>query len=81
MSEKPVECLHTHVSQASACYQYCEDLTNPQRGGPKEDNDYLRVTTHAVVRAVIQGDDGIKLQVDVVGLDLTALIDTRQVVE
>ena len=33
----------------------------------------------AVVRAVIQ--DGIKLQVDVVGLDLTALIDTRQVVE
>jgi hypothetical protein len=25
--------------------------------------------------------DGIKLQVDVVGLDLTALIDTRQVVE
>jgi len=34
----------------------------------------------AVVRAVIQDDDGIKLQVDV-GLDLTALIDTRQVVE
>jgi len=25
--------------------------------------------------------DGIKLQVDVVGLELTALIDTRQVVE
>jgi len=25
--------------------------------------------------------DGIKLQVDVVGLDLTALIDTRQVAE
>jgi hypothetical protein len=25
--------------------------------------------------------DGIKLQVDVFGLDLTALIDTRQVVE
>jgi hypothetical protein len=25
--------------------------------------------------------DGIKLKVDVVGLDLTALIDTRQVVE
>jgi len=35
----------------------------------------------AIVRAVIQDDDGIKLQVDVVGLDLTALIDTRQVVE
>jgi hypothetical protein len=30
---------------------------------------------------VIQGDDGTKLQVDVVGLDLTALIDTRQVVD
>jgi len=25
--------------------------------------------------------DGIKLQVDVVGLELTALIDTRQIVE
>jgi len=35
----------------------------------------------AVVRAVVQDDDGTKLQVDVVGLDLTALIDTRQVVE
>jgi len=34
----------------------------------------------AVVRAVVQ--DGIsKLQVDVVGFDLTALIDTRQVVD
>jgi len=33
------------------------------------------------VRAVIQDDDGVKLQVDVVGLDLTALIDTRQVAE
>ena len=33
----------------------------------------------AVVRAVIQ--DGIKLQVDVVGLDLTAQIYMRQVVE
>jgi len=30
----------------------------------------------AVVRAVIQHTDGIKLQADVVGLDLTALIDT-----
>ena len=35
----------------------------------------------AVVRAVIQDDDGTKLQLDVVGLDLAALIDTRQVVE
>ena len=34
-----------------------------------------------VVRAVIQDDDGTKLQVDVVGLDLTALNDLRQVVE
>ena len=34
----------------------------------------------AVVRAVIQQIDGIKLQVDVVGLDLTPLIDTKQVV-
>jgi hypothetical protein len=30
---------------------------------------------------VIQDDDGTKLQLDVVGLDLAALIDTRQVVE
>jgi len=48
--------------------------------------DHVRVNLHrgkiedAVVRAVIQ-DDGTKLQVDVVGLDLTALIDTRQVVD
>jgi len=35
----------------------------------------------AVVRAVIHDSDGLKLQVDVVGLDLTALIDTRQVVD
>ena len=49
--------------------------------------DKIRVNLHhgkiedAVVRAVIQHTDGIKLQVDVVGPDLTALIDTRQVVE
>jgi len=36
---------------------------------------------NAVVRVVIQLTDGTKLRVDVVGLDLTALIDTRQVVE
>lgn len=35
----------------------------------------------AIVRAVIHDNDGIKLQVDVVGLDLTALIDRRQVVD
>jgi len=49
--------------------------------------DKIRIKLHrgkiedAVIRAVIQDDDGIKLQVDVVGLDLTALIDTRQVVD
>ena len=48
--------------------------------------DKIRVNLHhgkiedAVVRAVIQDDDGTKLQVEVVGLDLTALIDTWQVV-
>ena len=47
----------------------------------------VRVNLHhgkiedAVVRAVIQGDNETRLQVDVVGLYLTALIDTRQVVE
>jgi len=57
---------------------------------PKRDfkvGDKIRVNLHhgkiedAVVRAVIQDEDVVKLQVDVVGLDLTALIDTRQVVE
>ena len=49
--------------------------------------DKFRVNLHhgkiedAIVRAVIQDGNEIKLQVDVVGLDLTALIDTRQVVE
>jgi hypothetical protein len=49
--------------------------------------DKIRVNLHhgkiedAVVRAVIEHTDGTKLQVDVVGLDLTALTDTRQVVE
>ena len=48
--------------------------------------DKARVNLHhgkiedAVIR-VIQHAGGTKLQVDVVGLDLTALIDTRQVVE
>jgi len=49
--------------------------------------DKVRVNLHhgkiedAVIRAVIRDEDLVKLQVDVVGLDLTALIDTRQVVE
>ena len=50
----------------------------------------IRVNLHrgkiedAVIRALIHDADGIKLQVGVVGLGLnglTALIDTRQVVE
>ena len=49
--------------------------------------DKVRVNLHhgkiedAVVRAVIEDGNETKLQVDVVGLDLTALIDTQQVVE
>jgi hypothetical protein len=58
--------------------------------GPKREfkvGDKIRVNSHhgkiedVVVRAVIEHTDGTKLQVDVVGLDLTALIDTWQVVE
>jgi len=47
--------------------------------------DKIRVNLHrgkiedAVVKAVINETDGVKLQVDVVGLDLTALIDASQV--
>ena len=47
--------------------------------------DKVRVNLHhgkiedAVVKAVINETDGMKLQVDVVGLDLTALIDLSQV--
>ena len=57
---------------------------------PKRDfkpGDKIRVNLlrgqieNAVVRAVIQDDDGVKLQIDVVGLDLTALINTNQVVK
>jgi len=44
-------------------------------------NLYRGQIDDAIVRAVIQQVDGTKLQVDVVGLDLTALIDARQVVE
>ena len=70
------------------------DTFSPVPAGKKSDDrrfkvgDKIRVNLHhgkiedAVVKAVVQDDDGIiKLQVDVVGLDLTALIDTRQVVE
>jgi len=49
--------------------------------------DKVRANLHygkiedAIVKAVIQHTDGTKLQLDVVGLDITALIDARQVVE
>jgi transcription antitermination factor NusG len=48
--------------------------------------DKIRVNLHhgkiedAVVKAIMEEGDGVKLQVDVVGLDVTALIDPRQVV-
>jgi hypothetical protein len=35
----------------------------------------------AVVKAVIETDDGPKIQVDIVGIDVTALIDPSQIVE
>jgi hypothetical protein len=34
-----------------------------------------------VVKGIIETDDGPKLQVDIVGLDVTALIDPRQVLD
>ena len=46
----------------------------------------IRVNLHhgkiedAVVKAIVEEGDGVKLQIDVVGLDVTALIDPRQVV-
>jgi transcription antitermination factor NusG len=49
--------------------------------------DKIRVNMHhgkieeAVVKAIVEDGDGLKLQVDVVGLDVTALIDPRQVVD
>jgi len=36
---------------------------------------------NALVKGIIEHADGTKLQVDVVGLDLTTLIDTKQLVE
>jgi transcription antitermination factor NusG len=55
---------------------------------PKRDfkvGDKVRVNLHhgkiedAIVKAIINETEGLKLQVDVVGLDLTALIDVSQV--
>ena len=64
----------------------------PRVPAPKKPDDRqfkfgnkIRVNLHhgkiedAVVRAVIHDSDDLKLQVDIVGLDLTALIDTRHV--
>jgi transcription antitermination factor NusG len=47
--------------------------------------DKIRVNLHhgkiedAVVKAIVEDSDGVKLQIDVVGLDVTALIDPKQV--
>ena len=69
--------------------QLCQFFVRPRLRAdftPPTVESKIRVNLHhgkiedAVVRAVVQ--DGIsKLQVDVVGFDLTALIDTRQVVD
>ena len=68
-------------------------VVHSPRASPKKPDDRqfhvgdkVRVNLHhgkiedAVVRAVIQEGNETKLPVDVVGLDLTPLIDTRQVV-
>jgi hypothetical protein len=49
--------------------------------------DKIRANLHhgkideVVVKAVIESADGLKLQVDLVGLDITALIDPSQIIE
>ena len=80
-------------SQGTAHSFWCVRSTNSSAWQPRNQNasfhvgDKIGVNLHrgkiedAVGRAVIQDEDGIKLHVDVVGLDLTALIDTRQVVD
>jgi hypothetical protein len=73
------------MPSASFTYNHAVAAKEPNR--VFKVGDKIRVNLHhgkiedALVRAVIQDDDGITLQVDVVGLDLTALIDTRQVVD
>jgi hypothetical protein len=72
----------------------CEEWYIPRVAAPPKPDDHklkvgdkVRVNLHhgkiedAVIRAVIQDGNETKLQVDVVGLDLTALIDTRQFAE
>ena len=72
------------VQPSFSSYNHAAPAKDPKR--EFKVGDKIRVNLHhgkiedAVVRAVIE-DDGTKLQVDVVGLDLTALMNTRQVVE
>jgi transcription antitermination factor NusG len=60
-----------------------------RKDGPKREfkvGEKIRVNLHhgkiedAVVKAIVEEGDGVKLQIDVVGLDVTTLIDPRQVV-
>jgi transcription antitermination factor NusG len=85
---KMSETISAIMRHMSALIEQRESFRASQ--GPKarvKVGDKVRVNLHhgkiedAIVRAVIQHTDGLKLQIDVVGLDLTALIDTRQVVE
>ena len=71
-------------------YRYISYTVPKKPEKPQRDfkvGDKIRVNLNrgkiedAIVKAVIENTDGTKLQVDVVGLDLTALIDRRQVVE
>jgi len=71
----------------ASAVRYIPSRARPEEVSWTDNSRSIRVNLHdgkiedAVVRAVLQDADGTKLQVDVVGLDLTALIDTRQVVE
>ena len=67
-------------------------MSATERGWPRSLQDSRAYPDHGnnptispgkdvIVRAVIQHTDGIKLQVDFVGLDLTAVIETKQVVK
>ena len=84
-SSKP----HAAALQFASWQAYIPRVPAPKKPDDRQFKvgDKVRVNLHhgkiedAVVRAEIQDEDVVKLQVDVVGLDLTALIDTRQVVE
>jgi transcription antitermination factor NusG len=87
--KKMTETINAIMHHMSALIEKSERVFVPAKESKRDfkPGDKIRVNLHrgkiedAVVRAVVHDDDGIKLQVDVVGLDLTALIDTRQVVE